>query len=128
MAAQQILKNIKLNGMNKMAEDKKTHSYIFPNPLAKFMAKIDLRVQLEASMMSMSLMMIGLIISGFYISFYINFPLWYKIVLVINFVAGVVFMWSFIVTTFQQYLSYMNVVDYQNVERRLNENAKENRA
>lgn len=88
-------------------------TYIFPDILAKTMSKIDLRTQLEASMMSMSLMMIGLFITALYIGFYASFPIWYKVVLEINFLAGLIFMMSFLITTFQQYQNYMEVAVFQ---------------
>ena len=94
-------------------EDYKKPSYIFPDFLGDFMSKIDTRVQLEASMMSMTLMMCGLVISGIYVTLYIDFPLWYKIVLVINILAGLLFMSSFLVTSFQQYRNYMEVQSFQ---------------
>jgi len=88
------------------------HNYIFPNPLANLMAKIDLRVQLEGSMMSMTLILMGLAVSTFYMAVYVNLPLWYKITLVINLLAAFVFISSNLVTTYQQYLNYMEVVDF----------------
>lgn len=94
-------------------EEKPKPSYIFPNVLADVMSKVDMRTQLEASMLSMSLMMIGLILTGIYLTIYTTFAWWYKIVLVINILAGIVFMSSFIITTFQQYQSYMQVKEYQ---------------
>ena len=101
---------------NTMAKvkDKKKANYVFPNILADFMSKVDMRTQLEASMMSMSLILIGMFVSIFYMGFYIAFPLWYKITLIINLVAGLVFISSFIITTFQQYQSYLNAVEFQN--------------
>ncbi|MFW6130040.1 MAG: hypothetical protein ACOC56_02575 [Atribacterota bacterium] len=97
-----------------------TNNYIFPDVLGKAMAKIDIRTQLEASMMSMTLMMIGLIITAIYVGFYVNFPLWYKIVLEINFLAGIVFMWSFLIQNFQSYQNVLEVINFRkkNNERR----------
>lgn len=94
-----------------MAEVK--HKYIFPDILASAMSRIDMRTQLEASMLSMSLMGVGLVVTVIYMIFYFNFAVWYKIYLVFNGIAGLVFMFSFLVTTYQQYLSYMDVIDFQ---------------
>lgn len=105
--------------------DKMKNSYIFPDYFARFMSKIDQRTQLEASMMSLSLILIGMVISVVYFTFYFDFPLWYKIVLVINGIAGVIFLWSFLVTTFQQYQSYLQIKEFQ-TEMKGGENAKEN--
>ena len=93
--------------------DKIKHKYVFPDFLAKVMSKVDLRVQYEASMLSMTFMAFGLIITITYLIIYFNFPLWYKIFLGINGLAGIIFMWSFLVTTFQQYQNYMEVAEFQ---------------
>lgn len=90
-------------------------NYIFGDLLGNFMSKVDLQTQYEASMMSMALMMIGLIITAIYVWIFIDFPLWYKIILEINFTAGLVFMWSFLVTTLQQYKNYMQVKEFQSL-------------
>ena len=92
---------------------KEKHNYIFPNFVGNVMAKIDMRTQLEASMMSMTLILIGLILTTFYMIFYVTFPLWYKITVVINLLAGMGFISSNLITTFQQYQSYLNAVEFQ---------------
>lgn len=91
----------------------KPPKYIFPNFLAKAMSKVDMRVQYEASMMSMSLILIGIILSAIYVFIYVNVPLWYEIVIIVNALAAFVFISSFIVTTYQQYLSYMEIINFQ---------------
>lgn len=90
------------------------HNYVFPNILANAMSKVNQRTQYEASMMSMALMTIGLILSIVYISIYLEIVLWYKIVLLFNLVCGLLFMSSYLVTSFQQYQSYMEAYDFQN--------------
>jgi hypothetical protein len=87
--------------------------YIFPNFMADFMSKLSLRVQYEATMMSMSLISVGLVISVFYVVLYTDFETWYKVVIIVNGIAGIGFLSSFLVTTYQQYLSYMEVADFQ---------------
>lgn len=82
-------------------------NYIFPKKIADKLAKIDQRTQYEASMMSMTLMMIGMLISVVYMFFYMDLALWFRINLVINGFLGIIFMGSYLVTTFQQYKSYM---------------------
>lgn len=89
------------------------NNYIFGDVLGNFMKKIDLRTQYEASMMSMSLMLVGLFITVTYFSIYFDFPMWYKVVLIINGLAGVAFMISYLVTTFQQYSNYMETYTFQ---------------
>jgi len=95
-----------------MAVEKKGNNYIFGDYLGRVMSKVDIRTQLEASLMSMSLMMIGLVVTGFYLVMYTDFALWYKIFLVINLLAGLVFFWSNLITQFQQYKNYMNVQEF----------------
>lgn len=94
-------------------KEKVKHSYIFPNVLSNFMSKLNLKVQLESSMLSMTFILFGMLISVYYIVAYINFPLWYKIVIVINGLAGIVFISSFIITTFQSYRSYLDAIEFQ---------------
>jgi len=83
-----------------MVEEKKKSNYIFGNFLGNMMSKVDLRTQFEASMMSMTLILIGLAVSTFYMAVYVNFPLWYKITLIINLLAAFVFLTSNLVTTY----------------------------
>lgn len=92
--------------------DKEIHKYIFPDILARAMSKVDIQTQFESSLMSMSLMMIGLVVTGFYLVFYTTFALWYKIFLVINLLAGLVFFWSNLITQFQMFQNYMKVKQY----------------
>lgn len=94
-------------------KNKTTHKYIFPDFLARVMAKVDMRTQYEASMLSMSFMSIGLVVTITYLVIFFDFQLWYRIFLVINGVAGLLFMWSFITTTYQQYRAYMGTIDFQ---------------
>ena len=94
--------------------EKPKSNYIFPDVLGKAMSKLDLRVQLEASMMSMTLIVIGLILTTIYLIIYSQFVIWYKIVVIINCLAGIVFMSSSLVTTFQQYQNYMQIKQFQN--------------
>lgn len=103
------------------------HKYIFPNFLAEFMSKVDMRTQYEASMMSMSMICVGLIVTSIYLMIYTGFALWYKIFLVINALAGLIFLSSFIITTYQQYITYMKVLDFQKeLKGGIIENAKKN--
>lgn len=95
-----------------MAELK--HKYIFPDFLAKGMAKVDQRTQYEASMMSMTLISVGMVVTVIYFILYFDLKVWYKVILIINGVAGVIFMSSYLITTFQQYTSYMEALDFQN--------------
>jgi len=105
-------------------EPEKNHSYIFGDYLGKAMSKVDIQTQFEASLMSMTLMMIGLVITGFYLVFYTEFALWYKIFLVINLLAGLVFFWSNLITQFQMYQNYMKVKQYNEDKLPVNKQLK----
>ncbi len=88
-------------------------NYVFPSPLAKMMEKVDLRTQYEASMMSLTFILLGLITSVIYMFIYVDLVLWYKIVLIINLFAGMIFLSSSLITNFQQYKSYLKAVKFQ---------------
>ena len=94
-------------------KNESSSSYIFPKFMADAMSKVDLRLQYESGMMSMSLMAIGLVISVIYMCIYVDLKLWYKIFLGINGLAGLVFIAGYIITTYQQYKTYLGVVNFQ---------------
>jgi len=84
-------------------EDKEKYNYCFPNPMGKFMKKIDDRTQMEASLMSMFLLLIGLILFTTYIALFSDWGIWMKSMTIFNGLCGFVFLFSYLVTTFQQY-------------------------
>lgn len=100
-------------------------NYLFPDFLAKAMSKVDMRTQYESSMMSMSFMCLGMIVTIVYLVIYFDFAWWYKIFLVVNGLAGMVFMWSYLVTTYQQYLTYLNAMEFQKECLKTNERGLE---
>ena len=81
-------------------------NYIFPKKVAQNLSKISQRTQYEASMMSMVFILGGLLFITIYILF-MDFGFWFKVGMVVNGVAGMVFLWSYLVTTFQQYQTYL---------------------
>ena len=86
-------------------------NYVFPNPMAKLMASIDQRTQYEASMMSILFILLGIIIMGFYAVFFSEMSLFMKIMISVNTGAGFMFLFSNLVTTYQQYRSYLEALD-----------------
>ncbi len=86
-------------------------NYIYPSKFAKLMAGISPRTQYEASMMSMTFILLGLIASMIYIVFFMEVSLVMKIGITVNSLAGMVFLFSFLTTTFQQYQTYLVAVD-----------------
>lgn len=79
---------------------------------------IDAGIQYEASMISMVVMMIGLLISIIYAIVYFDFKIWFKIVTAINGFAGLIFMASYLVMTYQQYKSYKQ---FQGIEQSISQ-------
>jgi len=92
---------------------KSKNNYIFPNVMANAMSRMTPKLQMESSMMSMFFMMIGLILTCIYSMFYLDIELWFKIVVVINGFFGIIFMFSYLASTFQSYKTYCDVQDMQ---------------
>lgn len=99
-----------------MVKKKEENSYLFPNFMAKIMKGVEMKTQLEASMLSMSLLLLGMILMSVYSILYLDQGLAFKILLVFNLLAGFIFMSSFLVTTFQQYNSYLSVMQLQDLQ------------
>lgn len=91
----------------------KRNKYVFPNSMAKKMAKIDTRTQMEAAMLSMTFMLVGLILTSIYLLFYGNFPIVFKILLIFNMICGFFFMLANLVTQYQSYLAFMEIKEFQ---------------
>ena len=90
-----------------MKKDKKTYNYCIPSPLAALMSKVDDRTQMEASLLSMFFLLIGILFFGVYFVGFSNFSLIAKIMTGFNTVCGFIFLFSYLVTTFQQYQALM---------------------
>ena len=84
------------------------HAYALPDIMAKAMKKVDLRTQYESSILSMFFIMIGMVAFTVYLVFLTDFSLMFKILTTFNSVFGVLFMLSYLVTTYQQYVNYMD--------------------
>jgi membrane protein required for beta-lactamase induction len=96
----------------KAKKEKTKNRYIFPNWLAKKMRDVSFRTQMESSLLSMSLLLIGMLLVALYILLYGGQTLYFKILLVINMLCGVFFMGSYLITTYQQYKSYMDTMGF----------------
>lgn len=94
---------------------KERHKYIFPNPMAKMMKNVDMKTQYESSLMSMALLLIGMILMSVYTMIYVDQGMVFKVLIVINLIAGFVFMFSFMITTYQQYCGYLDALEIQNL-------------
>lgn len=91
---------------------KEKYSYCFPNFLAKAMAKVDMRTQMEASMLSQFLLLIGLSIMVLYLIFSRQVSGFYKFMVIFNLLCGWLLISSYLVTTYQQYVSYAGAIGY----------------
>jgi len=96
----------------KSKKTKEKYSFIFPNILAKAMKNVPMRTQLESSLISMSLIMLSLTLMVIYLLFFGEGTWVYRILLLINLLAGFLFISSFLLTTFQQYQSHMQMMGY----------------
>jgi len=87
--------------------EQEKYSYALPDIMAKIMKKVDMRTQYESSILSMFFIMVGMVAFTVYLVFLAEFTLTFKILTAFNSFFGVVFMLSYLVTTYQQYVSYM---------------------
>lgn len=86
---------------------KEKYSYALPNTMAKMMKNVDIRTQYESSIMSTFLIMIGITSMAIYFLFFTEIGLVMKILTGMNSIFGLFFMYSNLVTVFQQYQTYM---------------------
>lgn len=94
-------------------------SYVFPDALSSIMKKIDMRTQYEASLLSISFMLIGLIAMAIYTVTFMEVSGWAKFMITFNMFWGFIFLSSFLVTNYQQYVNYMQTAkvmkEFENV-------------
>ena len=89
-------------------------NYIFGDHLGNVLSLVPMEVQMQASLMSMTFMMIGLVIFAVYLIGFGEFGLFFKIMTGLNTFFGLIFMWSYLVTIFQQYRAYMETKEIIN--------------
>jgi hydrogenase-4 membrane subunit HyfE len=99
-------------------------NYVFPNILATIMKGVSQRVQYEAEMLAIVFILLGIVFMGIYTTFFTQLPPVVKIFTGVNVAAGFVFLSSRLVTSFQQYQSYLQAIgiieDYNALEAQLN--------
>lgn len=95
-------------------EKKESGNYVFPKGLGQAMAKVSPRTQYEAGMMSMIFIMLGLLVTTIYTVFFTGASLFLKIFVPFNTLCGFVLLSSYLVTTFQQYQSYLMAMGVMN--------------
>ena len=92
--------------------NKKTKgNYCFPNILTTVMKGISQRTQYEATMMSITVILLGLMVIGLWTIIFTNFSFFTKMMTAINMGAAFIFLSSTLVTSYQQYFSYLEVMD-----------------
>ena len=91
--------------------EKQKHKYVFPEKMARMMASIDFRTQMEAGMMSQFLLLMGLTLMMFFMLFFQPGSWWYKGLIIFNMACGWLLIGSYLVTTYQQYTSYMEAME-----------------
>jgi len=96
----------------KPKKPKEKHRYVFPNFLAKGMAKVDMRTQMESSMLSQFLLIIGLSIMVLYMIFTKQTTGFYKFLVIFNLLCGWLLISSYLITTYQQYKSYSEAMGF----------------
>lgn len=96
----------------KTKKPKEKYKYCFPNFLAKAMAKVDMRTQMESSMLSQFLLLIGLSIMVCFMVFSKQMTGFYKFMVIFNLLAGWLLITSYLITTYQQYTNYAEAIGY----------------
>lgn len=104
----------------KQNQRKQKHKYVFPEKMARFMANVDMRTQMEAGMMSQFLLLIGLTILMIFMVLFQPGSWWYKGIVIFNMAAGWILIGSYLVTTYQQYTSFMDAMGIDPDEERKN--------
>lgn len=90
--------------------EKAKNKYIFPSKVAEAMKKVDLRTQLEASMLSTSLLVLGMFLYGVYLVIYGGMTWGQKAIIIFNLLCGIVLMGSSLITSYQQYYTFLDTV------------------
>lgn len=98
------------------------YSYALPDVMAKIMKKVDMRTQYESSILSMFFILIGLLAFTVYIVFISDFEIWFKILTAFNSIFGIMFMLSYLITTYQQYVNHMETTETINLLMNAGEN------
>jgi len=111
-------------------EPKEKNTYIFPSKLAKMMNKVDLRVQLEASMLSLTFLMVGMILYSIYLAIYGGMNIWMKVFIIFNSICGMILMSTYLITNFQQYKNFMDTmgIDSEHEKKKIKERYYYNRS
>lgn len=94
-------------------EELKQPNYIFPSPMAKIMSVVSPKVQYESSMMGTALICVSILLTGIYYVGFTKMTWLAKGFIIFNAIAGFLMLGSMLVTTYQQYLQYMQAVQIE---------------
>jgi hypothetical protein len=89
------------------------HRYIFPNFLAKMMSNVDPKTQYESAMLSSFLILLGILATSIMMVFFMDFSMVYKILIALNCIGGFLYISSSLITVYQQYANYMDIMEIQ---------------
>jgi hypothetical protein len=89
--------------------------YVFPKKIADFMAGISQRTQYEATLLSLTFILFGIIFFAGYVLFTESGWL-FKLFWVINAICGLVFLGSLLITTYQQYRTFKEVMGLYDIK------------
>jgi len=98
--------------MKRKKREKEKHRYCLPNFLAKAMSKVDMRTQMQASMLSQFLLLIGLTIMVLFMIFSRQTTGFYKFLIIFNLLCGWLLISSYLITTYDQYKNYANAMGF----------------
>jgi len=93
-------------------KNKPAKEYMFPSPMAKLMEKIDQRTQYESSMLSVIGILLGMITIALYSIIFTGVTPFMKVMIGINTIAAFFFLSSSLVTTYQQYITYLESIEF----------------
>jgi hypothetical protein len=96
---------------NKKGIKQEDYSYAFPDKMAKMMKKVDMRTQLEASLLSMFFILIGMLAMDIYIVFFLNYNWWFKGLILFNSFFAMIFLTASLIGQYQSYVTYMQTID-----------------
>ncbi len=98
--------------MTRKNKTKEKHRYILPNFLAKAMSKVDMRAQMQASIMSQFLLIIGLTMMVIFMIVSHQTSGLYKFIVIFNLLCGFVLISSYLITTYDQYRNYSEAMGF----------------
>jgi len=85
------------------------------NSLKGFLTKFTPKEQMEMSIFTLAGMIILLAITTIYLSFFQDFSTFFRILLVINGLFGIGFLFSMLLTTYSQYIALLTIGNAQDM-------------